>query len=474
MKNHHKNSAVAFVALILAIFTGCAVPKSAESTAGIEQQVFRNDTTAAQTASIASLPWKKFLANPELAALIDTALLKNNDLQLAIKEIEIANESLKKAKNGLVPEVGVVVASSNSLPSDNSLNGLTANKFVGSNNLDNYTAALNVSWEADIWGKVKNQKREALAEYLKTKEAQKAVKTLLVSSVATAYYNLLMLDEQLQIAKRNLSLNDSTLHIIKLQYQSAQASSLAIEQTEAQKLVAAGLIPRLEKAINEQENALSVLAGIPPRSIRRSGSLDEIKVTSGFGAGLPAEMLSRRPDVKASELELQAANARIGLARANMYPAITISAQGGVNSLKASNWFSIPGALFGIVNGAVAAPLLQKRELRTQYNISVLKREQSVDRFRQSILTAFQEVSDALVGIDKLNSEQIIASERVNRLKSATRNAGYMYRNGMANYLDVITAQSNALSAELELASIRRAEAAAVIDLYRSLGGGWE
>lgn len=474
MKIYHKlSTGLTFALVLVLLITGCAVPKSTAPLTGISEKSFRNDTGNTTGKSVANLPWRQFLANQELGALIDTALLRNTDLQLALKDIEIANEQLKKAKSGLLPEVGLSVNSSNSLPADNSLNGLTASQFLGTKNLDNYTAALNVSWEADIWGKVKNQKREALADYLKTHEARKGVQTMLVASVATAYFNLLMLDQQLQIARKNAVLTDSTLTIVKLQYRSAQVSSLAVEQTEAQQLVAIQLIPKLQHAINEQENALSVLVGIPPQAIKRAGSLRELQMPEGLSAGLPAEMIGRRPDVKSNELELDAATARIGLARAMMYPSINISAQGGVNSLKTSNWFNLPGSLFGTVLGSVTEPILAKRALRTQYNVAVLEREKAVDRFRQSVLNAYGEVADALVGIDKLSQQQAIAAKRVAKLNNATRNANLLFKNGMANYLEVITAQSNTLSGELELASVRRAEAVAVINLYRSLGGGW-
>ncbi|HWW40464.1 efflux transporter outer membrane subunit [Pedobacter sp.] len=461
-----------FLALLILVATGCAVPKDAGNITATSPTVFRNDTTETKE-SIAALSWKRFLTNRELATLIDTALIKNNDLQVAVKNIEAANELFKKAKMGLVPVVGISVSSSNSIPAENSLNGLTAGQFLGTRNLDNYTGALNVSWEADIWGKVKNQKREALAGYLKTQEARKAIQTTLIASIANGYYNLLMLDKQMEIAKKNLALTDSTLHILKLQYEAAQVTSLAVQQEEAQRLAAAQLIPKLEQQLNIQENAISVLVGITPQAITRSGSLNELTISAQLSAGLPSEMLSRRPDVKSSELELQAASARIGLARANMYPSVTISATGGVNALKASNWFNLPASLFGTVMGSLTQPLLQKRELRTQYNVAKVHREQAVLQFRQSVLVAYQEVSDALVSIDKLDQQQAIAVERVNKLQTATSNAGLLFKNGRANYLEVITAQSNVLNGELELAAIKKAQLDAVIDLYRSLGGGW-
>ncbi len=313
-----------FLAALILMAAGCAVPKDAGNITSVSPAIFRNDTVAETKDNVAALPWKAFLTNHELAALIDTALAKNNELQIAIKNIQAAGELYKKAKMGIVPEVGLAANSSNSIPAENSLNGLTAGQFLGTKNLDNYTAALSVSWEADIWGKVKNQKREALAGYLQTQEARKGIQTTLISSIANGYYNLLMLDRQMAIAKKNLALNDSTLHILKLQYDAAQVTSLAIQQEEAQRLVAVQLIPKLEQQINIQENAISVLVGITPQAIPRSGSLNDLAIPARLSAGLPSDVLGHRPDVKSNELELQAASARIGLARANMYPSLTI------------------------------------------------------------------------------------------------------------------------------------------------------
>lgn len=461
-------------ATLMQVVAGCAIPKTVPLETGETQAVFRNDSASAQAESIATLPWKELLANKDLEALVDTALLKNNDLQIAIKDIEAADEFYKKSRQGYLPQVAASVISSNSLPSKNSLNGLTASEFLGAKNLDNYNLSLGISWEADIWGKVKNAKKAALAQYLQTQEARKGIQTMLISSISSGYYNLLMLDEQLLIARKNLALNDSTLTMMMLQFQSGQISSLATDQQEALKLAAAELIPKLEQQVNIQENALSILTGVAPGFISRSSTLPELKVSDRLAAGLPSKMISHRPDVRSRELELQVASARIGIATANMYPSLIISASGGVNSLRLSNWFNLPASIFGIVAGGLTQPILQKRELKTQYNLSVIQREQSVLRFRQSVLIAYQEVSDALIKIDKLEKRQVIASMKVSKLQKATANAGLLFANGKANYLEVITAQSNVLSGELELVSVKRDQLSAVVDLYRSLGGGWK
>jgi len=295
-----------------------------------------------------------------------------------------------------------------------------------------------------------------------------------VANVAQGYYNLLMLDKQLAIAKKNVTLNDSTLRIINLQYTAGQVTSLGIQQGEAQRLVAAQLVPQFEQAISLQENALRILTGALPDKVNRNAALDQFNLPDNIATGIPSVVISRRPDVRSAEFTLNIANANVGITKAEMYPALRITASGGVNSLKASNWFNVPASLFGIVSGSVIEPLLNKKQLSTNYKVAQVEREKVVLRFRQTVLNAVGEVSNSLVSIEQLKEQQVIASRRVNTLQQATGNANLLFRNGMANYLEVITAQGNVLQSELELAVIKRDELIAVSSLYRALGGGWK
>jgi NodT family efflux transporter outer membrane factor (OMF) lipoprotein len=330
-----------------------------------------------------------------------------------------------------------------------------------------------LSWEADIWGKIKNQKSKALAEYLQTTEARKALQTTIVSGVADGYYNLLMLDAQLDIARANLALNDSTLRIIRLQYDAGEVTALGVQQAEAQEMSAKELIPQLQQSILLEEDALSVLAGRLPDSVERGQRLDNVAVRDALTAGVPAQLLSRRPDVRSSELALTAANASVGISKAAMYPTITITPQGGWDTYIFKNWFNIPGSLFGAVAGGLTQPVFQRKKLKTQYEEALVDREKTIIQFKQSVLVAVGEVSDALATIEKLKEQQTVAASRVLKLQQAIANANSLFRNGMANYLEVITAQSNVLQSELELASIKKGQLSAEVELYRSLGGGW-
>ncbi len=469
MKNINKYALL----VLIAALSACKVSKDVQTPQAVLPVNFRGDV-AHDTTSIADIPWKSFFTDATLQQLIDSALVKNYDMQLAIKNIDAAQLLVKQVKWNYVPAVGLNVTASSSRPSDNSLNGISLAQFLGTKHIEDYSANISLSWEADIWGKIRNQNKSAVAAYLQTSEARKAVQTNLVSGVSQGYYNLLMLDEQLNIAKKNVALNDSTLRIIQLQYNAGQVTSLAIQQAQAQQQAAAQLVPQFEQDIALQENALRILTGELPDKIFRTQKLNNISFTDNLSAGVPSALLNRRPDVKSQELALNIANAQVGINQANMYPALRITATGGINSFKASNWFNVPASLFGIVAGSVIQPLLQRKELSTKFEVAKVEREKTVIQFRQSVLNAAGEVSDALVKIDKLKEQQTIAANRVNTLQQATSNANLLFKNGMANYLEVITAQGNVLQGELQLASIKTARLNAIAELYRSLGGGWK
>lgn len=458
--------------LPLLILSACKVSKDVQVPDNKLPAAYRTAVTT-DTATLADMPWKSFFTDVRLQSLIDSAIARNNDLQIAVKNLEAARLTLRQAKLGNVPTADLSVTANSTRPSDNSMNGLSLSQYLSTNHVEDYTASLNISWEADVWGKIRSQKAEALAAYLQTDEARKAVQTEVVTNVSQGYYNLLMLDAQLDVARKNLRLNDSTLRIVHLQFDAGQVTSLAVQQTEAQQQAAAQLIPQFEQSIAIQENALSILAGKLPEAITRGVDMTSTVVPQNLSAGVPTALLSRRPDVRSSELDVTRANASVGYNKANMYPALRITASGGVDAFKASNWFNIPASLFGIVAGSIAQPLIEHGQLKTQYEIAKVEREKSVIRFRQSVLTAVGEVSDALVSIDKLNEQQIIAANRTKTLQQATSNANMLFKNGMANYLEVITAQSNVLQSELELVAVKRAQLDATVDLYRSVGGGW-
>jgi outer membrane protein, multidrug efflux system len=473
MTTRISNKQYTLLFLLMVFISACRVGKEYQPPA-LELPKQFNNVSFADTSSIADIEWKSFFTDPGLQALVEQGIKYNYDLLAAIKRIEIAQQRVQQAKALNLPELNLQLTGQYNRPSNNSLNGISAKNFLGKSHIENYNMVASLSWEVDIWGKISRQKEAALAGYLQTREAAKAVQTQLVADITQGYFNLLMLDKQLEIARSNLSLSDSFLLATRLLREAGNVNTLAVQQAESQKQSTALLIPELEQSIALQENALQVLTGQLPGKIARQSSLNSIALPADLSTGLPAAMVSRRPDVRASELELVAATAQIGIAQANMYPALNITAGGGLESFKASNWFNIPNSLFGLAAGSIMQPVFRRRALKTEFEVAKLEREQAVIRFRQSVLQATGEVSDALVRVEKLKEQQQIAKAQVDTLQRAVSNAQLLFKSDMANYLEVITAQGNTLAAELNLASIQRQQLGAMVELYRSLGGGWK
>ncbi|MET0638130.1 MAG: efflux transporter outer membrane subunit [Chitinophagaceae bacterium] len=472
MKSFLNISALA-LSLVITL-SACKTAKEYQRPEIVLQPEFDSTATGTDTTSIAELPWSAFFADSSLNRLITRGLEYNHDLLIAMKRIDIAGQQLKQAKLLNLPSVNLQVSGQINRPSDNSLNGLSTQSFLNKSHVENYSALAGISWEADIWGKLRARKEVALLSYLQTTEAAKAIQTELVAGIAQGFYNLLMLDKQLMIARRNLELNDSFLTATRLLKDAGNVTLLAVQQAESQKQTTALLVPALEQDIIIQENALQLLTGQVPGPVERMITLTQLTIPADLPTGLPIAMVARRPDVRTEELALKVANQRVGIAQASMYPSLNITAAAGLEAFKASNWFNIPGSLFGLATGSVLQPVFQKRELRTQYEVSKLERDQAVIRFRQSVLTAGTEVANALTETEKLKEQQELAVLQTNTLKTAVFNSQELFKSDMANYLEVITAQTNALQAELNLASIQRSRLGAMVELYRALGGGWK
>ncbi|GAA4160832.1 efflux transporter outer membrane subunit [Chryseobacterium ginsenosidimutans] len=441
---------------------------------------FRNTTQIevvqdSTVTSIAKIPYREFFTDPTLLALIDSGVKNNNDLKVAIKQIEIAGLSYNQSKWANVPMVNLNIGTASiNRPSDNSMNGMMFGSMLGQRYVEDYNSNVSISWEADIWGKIKSKKESALASYLQTQEAAKAVQTQIVAQIAQGYYNLLMLDTQLEITTQNLELVNKTLKMITKQQELGITTSLSVQQQENARDQILASVPVIEQSITIQENSLSILTGKMPGEITRSLKLTDMKTPAYESVGVPAELLSYRPDVKMSELTVRRAFANVKTAKASMYPVLNITAQGGLNAFNFKNWFEIPGSLFGTALGSLTQPLLNGKQLKTQYEQSKISMEQSELNFKQTVLVAVGEVSNVLATIESADKQEVITSGLVVRSDRAVTTSTKLFQQDMATYLDVIVAQNNKLQAELSLANIKVQKLNSVVNLYRALGGGWK
>ncbi|MCS4163249.1 efflux transporter outer membrane subunit [Sphingobacterium sp. BIGb0116] len=467
-KFHHYITIFASTTLLL---SACSVGKKHTRQEIVIPENFKNSAVVL-TSDTLQLSWRKFVQDPLLTSLIEKALSNNTDVNVALLNMQQLELAYKQSKKGLLPTADLSIGANRTWLSSNSLNGSLSDQFIGTPYMDDYSATLRLSWEADIWGKVKMQKEESLANFFGQKENLSALKTRVIVQVIQSYYNLIALDEQLKIAQRNVQLSDSTLNMIRLQYNSSLVSSLAVEQAEAQKKTAELLIPLAHQNMAVEENALSILCGGFPEDIQRTASLDDTIVGDGLATGVPAELLSRRPDVRAAEYAVVAATSRMGLAKAAMYPSISLTPSIGTNSIQFNKWFDLPGSIVKTIAGNIAQPIFQKGALKTNYEISVIEREKIALQFKQSVMVAVSEVSDALAKIKHTEQRLQLIHAKSNALAKATADAALLYKSGMANYLEVITAQNNALQNDLERITVKREKLNAAIDLYRALGGG--
>lgn len=424
------------------------------------------------TADTVLLPWRTFFNDPILIDLLEQALEKNNDLAVAKMTLQQLDLSYRQAKQRLTPTVDLYVGATRNWLSKSSLNGSLSEQYLGTNYLDDYSALLRVNWEADIWGKTKMQKEGAWADYLSQRESGSALKTTLIAQAAQAYYNLITLDELQRVAYRNVALGDSTVRMIRMQYASGLVTSLAVEQAEAQKKTAELLIPLGLQNIAIQENALSILCGSYPDSIKRATNLSWGMEKAVFPTGVPALLLSRRPDVKSAEYAVISANARTGLAKTALYPTLSLTPSLGTNSFLLSGWFNLPGSIVKTMGANLTQPLLQRKTLKTAYETAVIDQAKAVTRFKQVVMNAVGEVSSDLNSLNRIEERLTLIAQKQASLSKATQDAMLLYKSGMATYLEVITAQNNALLNELDAISVKQERVNALTNLYRALGGG--
>lgn len=400
-----------------------------------------------------------------------TALQKNQDIQVAFKTIEQLDLMYQQAKQNLVPKLDLNVNANRNWVSKNSLNGSLTEQFTNSKYLDDYNATLQLSWEADIWGKTKLLKEASRGAYFSQQDQLQALKTRIVVQVAQAYYQLIALDEKKKIALENVVLSKESLRILQLQYNSGKIDLLAIQQAEAQKKVAELILPQVQQQISVQENALSILLGKYPEKIKRVTNLESVVADNELMIDVPAKLLSRRPDVRAAGHQVQSLHAKTGLAHIAMYPSISITPSMGVNSFTLNNWFNLPGSLIKTIGSNLTMPLLNKKQLKTQYHIALLEQEKAAIEFQKTMMNAVAEVSDAMAKTSAASERIQLIKERASFLNDAVITSTQLYKSGEICYLEVLYSQDKSLENQLEYVENMLGNAQNKVELFRALGG---
>jgi multidrug efflux system outer membrane protein len=419
----------------------------------------------AEGQSIANLPWWELLHDEQLQRLIKQALLQNKDLKQAVASVEELQARLGIARMDYLPKMDMNA----NAPAFGRLGGFL---FPGFPTPFSYFGQATLNWEIDIWGRVRRSNEAARADLMAREENRRAVVLTLVSSVAQSYFDLLQFDMQLDIARNALGSWEESVALAQAQLRGGIISRLDSDQFEAERANAAARVAELQRLMVQKENELSVLLGNNPVTIVRGRSLTEQVLPPEVPAGLPSELLERRPDILQAEKTLAAATARIGVAKASRFPRLTITGFLGVASPALSK-ILLSGSEFGVGGLGLAGPLLNAQSLGLEQRAAEAQAKQVLAQYEQTILVAFKEVEDALVAVRTANDQTKAQQQQVEALRSALNVSNLRYQGGITSYVDVLLAKRNLFDAEFALAATRRLHLASVIQLYKALGGGW-
>lgn len=412
---------------------------------------------------LANSAWWEQFNDPALNTLVATALRENKDLMIASARIEEFAGRLGITRSQLYPQVGLGVDASRQRVT---LPGSSANGTYNS-----YDVLLGASWEIDLWGRIRRESEAARARLMSTEEGKQGVVLTLVADVAGSYINLRDLDRQLEIAVNTANAREASYKIFQDRYTGGVISLLELNQNKSQYEEALATIPKFEKGIAQQENALSVLLGRNPGPIVRGNNIDQLRVPA-VPEGLPSTLLERRPDVRGAEQDLIARNALIGAAKAAYFPSISLTALFGVASSSLSSLFS-SGSQAWQYGGALSQPIFTGGLLAEQVEVAEAQQQQSLFAYQKTVQNAFREVNDALIDIDRTRAQLAAQRLQVQSLQVYADTARLRYDNGYTSYIEVLDAERSLFNAQLQYTQTQQTQLQASINLYKAMGGGW-
>jgi multidrug efflux system outer membrane protein len=465
--------------LVTALLIGCLLSGSAAGQKKYERpevktpDTFRgSDAVAPPDAdSIGDLKWFDVFKDVELQKLVRTAMAQNYDLRLAVARINAARANLGLARSNQFPQFDVGADLTTTRTSANS--GASASGQAGRKRSIGEVFLSLLSFEIDVWGRLRQQTKAARAQLRSSEEDRKTVTTIVVSDVATGYFNLLELDMELDIAKRTLAVRQESLRIIAARQQGGLATLLDVRQAEELVYQASQTIPDTERLIEQTENQISLLLGNNPGPVPRGTPLTEQQELPSVPAGLPSSLLERRPDIRSAEQLLISEYALVAAAKAAYFPRISLTGVLGFQSDSLANLFSGPSAAWSFVP-QLAQPIFTAGRLKSNVNFEKAQREYALAQYQQTIQTAFREVSDTLVQYRRVREIRAQQELLVSTLRDYSRLAHLRYDGGVDTLLNALIADSSLFSAELSLAQTRRNELLSLVQLYKALGGGWQ
>ncbi|WP_336691210.1 MULTISPECIES: TolC family protein [unclassified Chryseobacterium] len=481
MKIYNKRY-IAAIALSL-VLAGCKAPMATvvkdEVKENIPQNFNQQDQGDANNNS-GTTPWRQFFTDPNLVVLIETALKNNQELMITLQEIEIAKSGVLAKKGRLTPTVsagvGAGVKKAGRYTSEGAGDATTQiepGKDMP-DPLGNFEGGLMANWEVDIWKKLRTEKESAVAHYLSTVEGRNFVLSNLIEEVANNYYELLALDNQLDIIQQYTKLQQRALEISKIQKEAAAATELAVKKFEAELAKSKASEFTIRQEITEKENEINALCGRFPQPIVRSKGDFMSMIPQTVYTGIPSQLLANRPDIKQAELELKSSKLDVEAARKEFYPSLEISATLGLEAFKPSYLVKLPESMAASLVGELAGPLINKSAIKANFQTADARQIQALYEYDKTILNAYLDVANLMSKVKNIDQYYKLKSEETQALEKSIDIANQLFKNSRADYLEVLLNQRDALDAKMELVEAKQKQLSTVVDIYKSLGGGWK
>ena len=437
-------------------------------------------STSTDTTNTGVLKWKDFFNDPDLIKLIDTALVNNQELNIMLQQIDVAQNEVKARKGEYLPFIGYGAGAEVEKVGEYTRNGAVEKNLDIKEGeefpepLTDYSAGLFASWELDIWKKLRNSKKAAVLEYLSTIEGKNFMMTRLISEIADSYYELIALDNQLAFIEQNLELQGNALEMVKLQKEAARATELAVRRFEAEMFKNQSHKFEVQQQIVEMQNKINFLIGRTPQPIVRNSEDFIDREMDTLYTGIPSQLLQNRPDIRQAEYELEAAKLNIKVARANFYPSIGIKAGLGLQAFNPKYLTNTPESLMYRAVGDLVGPLINRNAIKAAYNTANAKQVQAVFEFEKAVLNGYIEVENQLSKVENLKNSYALKENQVKALTESIDLSTRLFKSARIEYIEVLLTQREALESKMELVETKKDQLMARVDMYQILGGGWK
>lgn len=430
------------------------------------------------TLNSGTVSWKTYFKDTYLQSLIETALQNNQELNITMQEIEISKNEVRARKGEYLPSVGLRGgASVDKVARFTNIGAMEATTEIKPGKempepLKDFNVGLYANWEMDIWKKLRNAKKASVNRYLSSIEGKNFMVTNMVAEIANSYYELLALDNQLEIINQNIEIQNNALEVVKIQKDAARVTELAVRKFEAEVFKTKSLQFEVQQSIVETENHINFLVGRFPQHIDRStGAFNDI-VPAVVSAGIPSQLLNNRPDIKQAEFELAASKLDVKSAKARFYPSLGISAGIGYKAFDPGYLFK-PESLLYSVAGDLMAPLINRNAIKASYSTANAKQIQAVYNYEQTILNGYVEVANQVSKISNLEKSYSLKAKQVEALTASVSISNELFRSARADYMEVLLTQRDALESKFDLVETKKQQLSAVVNIYKALGGGW-